>query len=239
MINPKILLQHMKINLLTNVRQPAFIIPTLVIPALIYIFYGTSVNDKEAVAASFAAFAVFGVVFFQFGVSATLDRASAWSEFERTLPSAVWVTLLSKILVSLLFSLCAASVVLLCAFLLNDFYLDNESLIRLYLSLIIGAIPFALMGSAIGYWLNPRSAMPVANLIYLVFSFLGGFWLPPQAMSEPIRNIASYMPTFHWGMLIWQPIYKYNFPYISLSVLVFSTLVFFSLAYLGYRRSRY
>ena len=38
-------------------------------------------------------------------------------------------------------------------------------LFTLAAALVLGSIPFALLGIALGYWASPRGALPVANLL--------------------------------------------------------------------------
>ena len=47
-------------------------------------------------------------------------------------------------------------------------------------ALVVGALPFALLGIALGYWASPRGALPIANVLYLVLAFLGALWTTPR-----------------------------------------------------------
>jgi ABC-2 type transport system permease protein len=235
----KLLWVHMGFYFKNTLRVPGFTIPTLLLPSLIYLFYGRlGQAESAAIPASFAAFAVFGVVFFQFGVSTTLDRFSPWAEFERSLPKPVWVVFGGRIANAMGLSLIAATLVLGCAVVWGGFSPSLPSLLKLYVALLLGAVPFGLLGIALGYWSSAKSALAIANLLYLVLSFLGGLWVPPSAMPESLQQVAQLTPTYHWGMLVWQSVLGYGYPWSSLLWLLGYTLCFYLLAKLGFNRAR-
>jgi len=68
---------------------------------------------------------------------------------------------------------------------------------------ILGSIPFAALGFAIGYSVNSSAAPGVANLIYLPLSFASGLFVPLQSMPELVQQVAPYLPTYHFGQLAW------------------------------------
>jgi ABC-2 type transport system permease protein len=69
-------------------------------------------------------------------------------------------------------------------------------------ALVVGAVPFALFGIALGYLVPARAALPVANLLFLPLSFLGGLWGGAQHLPDPLRSISRFLPTRQWGELL-------------------------------------
>lgn len=227
--------EYIKKDLLILIRNPTYMIVTILIPVLLFLFYGRSNAEQvEYIAASFCAFSVFGIVFFQFGVSISSDRDSYWYKFTRTLPGSMLNSIVSRIVTAILLSVVSITIIMIVSGIL--FNLGSGKIITLYTALILGAIPFSLMGAALGYLIPPKLALPIANLIYLVLSFIGGLWTPPSNMSPEILQIAQFTPTFHWGTILWSTIEGVSPPPLSILVLVIYSVILALLTYIGYRK---
>lgn len=202
-----ILWQHLKVMALDLLRQPAYVIPTFVFPAAFYWFFGIPEAVNEGIAntliGSFSAFAVFGVVFLQFGVGIAEERHSAWSLYLRSLPLNPAVFLSARFLCALIFSVLAAGVVILVGCFESPVNLSLTDWSRFLFSLLAGSLPFAFMGMTLGYLTGPKSSLPLANLIYLPLSFVGGLWKPPQLIPESLHDISKILPSRHYGEVIW------------------------------------
>ena len=85
----RLALVHARIQVVELVRFPGFSIATLVFPALLFVLFGLPRADDhpDVLLASYAAFAVLGVGFFQFGVSGAIERVTPWQAWLRTLPA--------------------------------------------------------------------------------------------------------------------------------------------------------
>ena len=174
----KLVLLHARAATLELLRYPTFSVPTLAFPALFFLLFVAPRSDTDAdptrLLASFAGFAVLGVSFFQFGVGIAAERESSWERFVRTLPVRLRVRFAARVLSAALFGLASAALVAVTAVATTDAALSPPRWIALAAALALGALPFALLGIALGYWASPRSALPTANVLYLVLAFLGG-----------------------------------------------------------------
>jgi ABC-2 type transport system permease protein len=187
-------------------RMPAFTIPTALLPSLFFFMFGVPRGGQgpaPVLAASFATFAVFAVVFFKFGVGAAIERAAPWTRYVRTLPLSPASVLAGRSFTAVVFAFVAASAVLVTARLTTGEGLPPKDLARVFVGLLGGAVPFALGGLALGYRTTPRSAVAVANVLYLALSYAGGLWTPPAALPPAVRAIAGLLPTYHWGRVVW------------------------------------
>ncbi|MDW8426916.1 MAG: ABC transporter permease, partial [Meiothermus sp.] len=122
------------------------------------------------------------------------------------------------------------------AYLSTPVRLEWAAWARLVLALLLGAVPLALLGLCVGYWCSPKAAVPVANLLYLPLSFVGGLWVPPQFLPELARQVSPFTPTRQWGELVWASVSGKGWgpePFLWLAVF---TLVFGGLTLWGYRR---
>jgi ABC-2 type transport system permease protein len=232
--------QHFTAKFLHLLRQPAFVIATLVFPSLFFAFFAAPNADTTEKAnlllASFAAFAVLGVVLFQFGLDLASERGTAWFQYLRTLPLKPSTFFIARGLAALAYAFLAGAVVMTVAALLVPAHLGFSQLTQLIVALAIGSIPFCLMGLCIGYFIPTSSALPFANLVYLVLSFAGGLWIPPAGLHATVQKISIYLPTRLYGEWAWSAALGGPLPISQILGLAAYALVFAPIAWLGHRR---
>jgi len=193
---------HARSAIVELLRQPAFTVPTLGFPSLFFAFFavpGFGAELPEVATALYAGFAVLGVAFFLFGVGIASDRASPWDRFLRTLPLSPATIFTGRALSALAFGGASAAVLVAVALLTISPRLSLASWLGLALALASGAIPFALLGIALGYLASPRSALPIANVVYLVLSYAGGLWTEPARLPQAVETISVALPTRAYG----------------------------------------
>jgi ABC-2 type transport system permease protein len=188
-------------------RQPMYVLSSIMFPSMFFWFFGIP-NAKEAGAIilltySFACFSILSVVLFQFSVGISQEKETSWYYYVRSLPSFRGINLGSRVISGFLFSTLAIACVLATALLFSDLKIIDIDWPQFILRIYIGAIPFALMGICLGLFVSAQSILPVANLTYLVLSFAGGLWMPPNILPAAIQNISTYLPTRMYGELLW------------------------------------
>jgi ABC-2 type transport system permease protein len=193
----KLMWVHFGAKMLELFRMPGLWVPMLGIPAALFLFFGTrDARDQtsaiEAVVA-YAAFGVLGVAFFQFGVLVAIDRDSPWEITLRALPVSPLTRFAARILVGLVFSLAIVGLISAEAALMTSVQLEVGSWTLLCLTLLLGSIPFGLLGIAVGYWVHPRAASAVANLLWIILAYAGGVWGEPI---QSVRLASRYLPTW-------------------------------------------
>lgn len=231
----KIVLAHVKVTGLGLVRVPGYWVPTVLLPGLLFSMFGlaaarTSPEAAAVIMASFSAFAVIGVSFYQFGVGIAQDRVNPWDSYVRSLPAGPGPRIVAQLLVALGFGAAAACVVALITLVGAELALTPDRWFRFILSLLGGAVPFTMMGIFIGYVAPPRAAVPIANLLHLPLTFAGGLWMRPRDLPEIIQVISPYVPTRHLGEIVWASVLGLDTPFKSWLWLIGYTLVFAILA---------
>lgn len=212
----RVVLAHLRAETAELARYPGYLVPTLGFPALFYVFFGRGSATPAAAAgalAGYAAFAVFGVVFFQFGVGIAQERSGPWQLYLRTLPVRPWQRFAARLGSATLFAALSAGVVAAVAIARGGAGVGGEGWLRLAAALVAGAVPFGLLGIALGYLLSPRAALPLANLLYLALAYLGGLWTGPGGLHGAAAAISPFLPTRRWNDLVtgavgagpWQP----------------------------------
>ncbi len=234
----RLILLHARASTLELLRYPAFSVPTLAFPALFFLlFVAPRVDvDPDLLLASFAGFAVLAVAFFQFGVGIATERDSPWERFVRTLPLRARVRFAARVLSATAFGLGSAGLVVVVALVTTDAHLSGARWLGLAVALAAGGVPFALLGIALGYWASPRSALPLANILYLVLSFAGALWTTPRHLPESLRGLSPLVPTRQFGNVLWGAAEGHLWLPRDWLLLLAWTVVFGTLAAWGYRR---
>jgi len=201
----RLALVHARVQVVELVRFPGFSIATLAFPALMFVLFGLprAGAHPEILLASYAAFAVLGVGFFQFGVSGAIERSTPWQAWLRTLPAPPRVRIAARALAALAFALASVAVVVAVALATTSASLTPLAWVRLAVALLAGSLPFVVLGLAIAYWTSPKSALPVANVLYMLLAYAGGLWTGPGDLPRAVRALSPYTPTRQWGDILW------------------------------------
>ena len=220
------------------VRYPAYSAPTLAFPTLLFLLFAAArdVDDATVVTAGLAVVAILGVAFFQFGVGIAAERSSPWEGFVRVLPVTVRVRLAARVLSALVFAAASVTLLLATATATTSFALSPARWPAFAAALLLGAVPFALLGIALGYWTSPRAALPVANLVFLPLSFAGGLWGGAARLPDVLAAVSPFLPTRQWGEVVWWAVGEGSLAPWAPAGLAASTAVFAALAVWGYRR---
>ena len=229
---------HARAGTLELARYPSFSVPTLLFPAALFFVFGARRTDvpAELALASYAALAVLGVAFFQFGIGIAAERASAWHTFLRVLPASTSARFAARVLSALAFGFAATVPVVLLALVTTPAHLDGRAWALLALALAAGSVPLALLGIARGYSMTPRGALPLAKLLFLGLSYAGGLWTAGPALPGGLASISPYLPTRSWGEIVAAAVGHGPWRWTALFILGAWGGAFAVLATWGYRR---
>jgi ABC-2 type transport system permease protein len=221
-------------------RYPAYAVPTVAFPAILLLVLGRQFErgEPDRLLAGFAATALLTVAFFQFGVGIATSRTTPWEAYLRSLPAAPTTRLAGRVLSALVFAAGTVGAVALVAFTVYGVDMPPWRVGALGLALLVGSIPFALLGIAFGYWLPPRAALPLANLLYLPLAVGGFLWMrPTEDVPHDIDVASQLLPTRSW-MEVLDPIATgdHGVPLVHVAALAAWGIVFFAAAWWGYRR---
>ena len=234
----KLALVHARAQLLAFGRYPAFAVPTLLFPTMFFLVFG--LQNKHAahrvIAGSFAAYAALTVVFFLFGVGIASERDEPWEAYLRTLPVTVRARLAGRVMAGLAFAAGAVGVLLAVATACGYARFGAVEWARLVVALLGGGIALSVLGIALGYWVPAKAALPVANVIYLLFSYAGGLWTGPHGLPRAVGAIAPFLPTRQWGEVIWPAVLGQPWHVEHWLALLGFACAFAVLAAWGYRR---
>ncbi len=231
---------------LIRLRLPGYVIPTILFPLMFYSLFGLS-HSQAALAgttvgayllATFGSFGVIAISLFGFGVSVAVERGQGWMQVKRASPMPRFAYFASKIAMSMLFSVIMLLLLFILGIVAGHARMLFTSWMALAGTLLMGVLPFAALGLAIGYLAGPNSAAPICNLIYLPMSFASGLWTPIEFLPKTVQHIAHFLPFYHLGQLALGRI-RGGFraaDWVHVAALIGFTLFFLALAAIGYRR---
>ena len=236
----RLALAYAKAGTIEYGRYTPYSIPTLALPAVLMLIFGHQVVDDEPerMVAGFAATALITVSLFQFGVGIAMGRITPWETYLRTLPAAAATRIAGRVLAALVFAVATVVVVLVVGASVYGAGFGPWRFGALILALLLGSVPFGLAGIALGYWLPPRSAMPIANIVIIPVIVVGFLWTrPPDDLPRGADLASQLTPTRSWAEVLDSvSTGDHPLPLHHVAALLGWMVVFFAHAWWGYRR---
>ena len=161
-----------------------------------------------------------------------------WESYVRTPPATATTRIAGRILSALVFAVATVVVVMVVGVAVYGAGFAPWRFVALILALLLGSVPFGLAGIALGYWLPPRSAMPIANIIVIPLIIAGFLWTrPPDDFPRTADLVSQLVPTRSWAEVLDSvSTGDHPLPLHHVAALAGWTVVFFALAWWGYRR---
>ncbi len=234
---------HTRFQVRETVRVPIALIGNLVFPALALLFFVVpqrSVADVPLVAVAavvqLGTFAVMSSCLFTLGVGVAEDRQLAFDPYVRTLPAGAGPRLAGRIANGVAFCLLAQVPVLVVALLLTSASTTPARALGGLAMVPVVAVPFTLLGLAIGYALPAKAAIAVVQVTLFPLAFAGGLFMPPEVFPRWLDVISQGLPSRAARDLAVQVTTGAEGSTAALPVLLAWTAVFAALAVLAYRR---
>jgi ABC-2 type transport system permease protein len=181
-------------------RTPAFALPTLVLPAGMYVLFalllpgGWGGMDKATyLLATYGVFGIMGPALFGFGAGVAQERENGWLDLKRVAPMPVAAYFFGKIAMSMLFAL-AVILLLSSLALAGGVRIAPWRWLGLVLLLVVAPLPFCALGLMIGSSARAGAAVAIVNLVYLPLSILSGLWMPIQVFPGWLQSLAAWLP---------------------------------------------
>jgi ABC-2 type transport system permease protein len=237
-----LVLTHARYQFLETVRVPIAVIGSAIFPAMSMLFFVVPFAGGDPVVATYATgsmlvFAVMSACLFTYGIGVAEDRAQPWDPYLRTLPAGPLPRFAGRILsVIAIMGIAIIPVLLIAAFLTEATVTPAQLLLGLA-AVLVGSIPFTLMGLFIGYALPSKAAVVVAQVVFFPMAVGGGLLTgDPSAAPEFIQIIAPYLPVRGAVELVWAASTDFAPNALSLVTLAGWVVIFGALAVWAYRR---
>ncbi len=242
----RILMLETKSELLKLLRNPQYSFFTLAFPALLYLLFASiyagqtaegGVAAGKALLVSYAVFGVMTASLFSFGAGLAVERAQGWLRLKQVSPMPLWVLLVAKILVALLFALAITVILTVLGLIVAGVHLGVERWLRLLAGLLVGVLPFASIGLWVGIRADSNAASGLINMINLTLAFASGLFIPLEFLPQVVQHLAPYLPSYMLNELVLaQTTPQVSGVARSLIGLLIYTALFFWLAWRAMRR---
>ncbi|WP_394003606.1 ABC transporter permease [Luteimonas sp. WGS1318] len=194
-------------ELLRLLREPMYIIPTLLFPALFYVMFGLLLGSRgsgEAARYLLATYGVFGAMgagLFGFSVTLAIDRERGFFALRRALPAPPSAWLVARMLIAMLFALAIVLELALLAVAFGGVSLAAGQWALLWTVTVLGALPFCAIGLLLGSVASANAAPAWVNLLFLPMAFLSGLWLPLAMLPDVFARLAPLWPAWHLAQI--------------------------------------
>jgi ABC-2 type transport system permease protein len=234
-------LTHARFQLIETFRIPMALVGSAFFPAASMIFFVVPfVGDNPTYAtfatASMVTFVVMTSNLFQYGIGVAEDRAQPWDPYARTLPAGAGPRFTGRIVAGLAMMLLSLIPVVVIAAVATEATITLGGFLAALGVVALTAIPFTLMGLAIGYSLPAKAAIVLAQVLFFPLAFGGGLMTGPGDAPGFVETIAPYLPTGGAVRLMWAAVGDFPVQPASVAALVGWTVAFGAVAAWAYRR---
>lgn len=190
---------HTRVKFLDLARQPGYLVPTVALPVLLYLFEGLPLSHGPRAGAdvvvALAVFCTLEVVLVQFGAAVAQDRADPFEPYVRSLGAPPWVRAVAYIATALTFVVASLFPVVIVAAVTGHLGLGLPEGGELAALILLGSLPLAGVGLSIGYLVPGRGALAVSNLLWLGLTFLSRLLDPFQHLPAVLAGVSRVLPT--------------------------------------------
>ncbi len=196
-----------KSELLKAIRTPQFSAPTIAFPVVFYLIFGVILAGDGGegratyLLATFGMFGALGPALFGFGVNVANERNNGWLDLKKISPMPISAYILAKLFMAAMFGLIVICMLTTIGLLFGGLEISPARWLLMITTQLLCAVPFALMGMAIGFRVSTEAAPAIVNILFMLMSVFGGLWLPVTLFPEILQQFAWVLPTFHGGQL--------------------------------------
>ncbi|HEY3280807.1 MAG TPA: ABC transporter permease [Armatimonadota bacterium] len=200
-------LMEAKYESLRMLRSPAFTVPFIGLPLLLYLFFGVFLarsmggTSRVVMAVTLVNWSVYGMMgpgLFGFGITVAMERDQKLVTLKRALPAPPGCYLLGKMMMTLLFGAIVLALLVPAAVFYGHPGFTAGQYLALLVVDILGGLPFCALGLFIGTRCSGQAAPGVANLVFLPMMFLAGIFFP---MPASVQWTAYLSPAYYLAQL--------------------------------------
>ena len=188
------------------IRNPMFAVPTLFFPVMFYmlfavILYKGATDGAIQILVRMGVFGVMAPGLFGFGVALAFEREYGLLQYKQALPMPPGSYLLARMAMAMMFAAIIALLLISLALFVSHAPLTSSMIGRLFVTEVLGVLPFCALGLTVGTLVSGQAAPAVINIIYLPMAFLSGTFFPLEAAGPVLAGMAPVWPSFHLTQL--------------------------------------
>ncbi|WP_432361948.1 ABC transporter permease [Sporosarcina sp. UB5] len=233
------LLTQLKYDLLMFTREIFYMLFTIIVPPVTYLFMGQLFGDTtyagnlsyaETYTPSFILLITFGVVFFAFGFDQVMNRTTGVERRIILSPVPKRTLLLSSILKSIIITSLGYFLVFFIGMIAYDLSFQLLNFVLAFGIFILFNATLLVISSAIySLFTSMNGALVFSIVIFQVVMFTGGFTMPIDMMPKFVQVIADFNPVYHMNQLfiaVWNGQFQWNSAtFISIGYILIVTAI--------------
>ena len=199
----------LRFEILLSLRNVRFIVFIAGFPVLLYLIYAKQNGTSEGltVAAlllvSMAVWSGMGSAMFATGPQLARERQSGWMRQLRVSPISAPRWFGAKLVQGLLLIIPGFALLLALGFGYGHVHLAAARVGVLAAVLVLGLIPFCVLGLVIGLIFDGQTAQMAQMLTMILLAFLGGIFIPWHTLPHVMQDIGQVLPSYHLVQLGW------------------------------------
>jgi ABC-2 type transport system permease protein len=182
-------------------RNKRYAIFTVALPVILYLAIAPSVKHVHAYGVAYPAYymiAMASIGAFSGALTGNAqriaqERKDGWVRQLRLTPLPANAYVIGKIAASMAITIPSVVIVLLLGRFYGGVHLELWKWFAIFGAIWIGSLTFTALGIALGYRYKPDTVQPIAMIIYLAMSVLGGLWF---AVGGFMAKMAKFVPTY-------------------------------------------
>lgn len=191
------------------VREPTALLFSVAMPVGFFALFASLYGGGDAggipvgttMLATFGAYGVLAVTLMNPGIGVAEDRERGWLRTKRVSAAPVGVVLAGKVISALPYAVGVLAAMAAAAAATGGLDAAPSALLRLIAVLVLGALPFALLGLAVGFRAGPNAAAAILNGVLIPAAIASGLWIPLDQLPDAVSRIAPVLPTYHLAQL--------------------------------------
>lgn len=208
-MNARILQAELRDEFLSILRNPVSLFFSVLMPvgffAMTIGLFGGEGYTLPAFAA-YGAFAVILVVSLNPGIGLAESRDSGWLRVARASGTPLELTLIAKVVAAIPYAVAVLLAMFGTALAFGALTEDLVGALAVGAILVVGSLPFALFGLAIGAKVGPNGTTAILNGILFPMVVASGLWFPLEILPEFVQTIARFLPPYHLAGLAAAPV---------------------------------
>ncbi|MFS0690686.1 ABC transporter permease [Sporosarcina sp. 179-K 8C2 HS] len=202
---------QLKYDLLMFTREIFYMVFTIIVPPITYLFmgqlfgdvtYAGNLNYAETYTPSFILLITFGVVFFAFGFDEVMNRTTGVEKRINLSPVPKRTLLLSSILKSIIITSLGYFLVFFIGMIAYDLTFQPLNFVLAFgMFMLLNAALLIISSAIYSLFTSMNAALVFSIVIFQVVMFTGGFTMPISMMPKFVQVIADLNPLYHMNQL--------------------------------------
>lgn len=228
------MLAFTKFEIVRTFRNSKFLMFLVAMPVGLYLVFtmvdtgNSGMSAQDGYLQTMIAMAVYAATasaMYATGPELAQERSTGWIRQLLVTPLGFGSWMGAKVVQGLVLTVPGTAAVAVVAAVVHGVSLSPAHWGLLVLVVVLGSIPFALLGQIIGQLLKNQSASAGQLFVLFGLSFLGGVFLPSSVLPATVQQIGRFTPTYHLVQMCHEVVAGEAIPWTHPAAVVVSAVV--------------